>query len=95
MSACQLLGVPLTLEKVEGPSTSLTFLVILLDTQKIEARLPPEKLQRFKQEVAQWLVKNNATKRHILSLVGLLQHATKVVRYGRAFVACMYSTAAS
>jgi len=40
------------------------------------------------------MVKNNATKRQILSLVGLLQHATKVVRCGRAFVVCMYSTAA-
>jgi len=45
VSVCQLLGVPLALEKVEGPSTSLTFLGILLDTQKMEARLPPEKLE--------------------------------------------------
>jgi len=79
---CQLLWVPLALEIVEGPSTLLIFLGILLDTQKMEARLPPEKLQRLKQEVAQWLVKNSATKRQILSLVGLLQH----VRCGRAFV---------
>ena len=84
----------LVLEKVEGPSTSLTFLGILLDMQKMEARLPPEKLQRLKQEVSQWLVKDNATKRQILSLVGLLQHATKVVRCGRALVARMYSTVA-
>ena len=35
-----------------------------------------------------------ATKREILSLVGLLQHATKVVTSGRIFVAQMYSTAA-
>ena len=33
-------------------------------------------------------------KREILSLVGQLQHATKVVWYGRTFVARMYSTAA-
>lgn len=35
-----------------------------------------------------------ATKREILSLVGLLQHASKVVRLGRTFTARMYSTAA-
>ena len=29
---CQQLGVPLAMEKVEGPSTSLTFLGITLDT---------------------------------------------------------------
>jgi len=44
--------------------------------------------------MAQWLVKNKATKRQILSLFGLLQHTSKVVRCSRAFVARMYSTAA-
>ena len=38
--------------------------------------------------------KRRATKRQILSLVGLLQHATKVVRPGRSFVSRMYATAA-
>ena len=35
-----------------------------------------------------------ATKREILSLVGVLQHAAKVVRCGRSFVSRMYGTAA-
>ena len=35
-----------------------------------------------------------ATKHKILYLVGLLQHATKVVRPGRSFVSRMYSTVA-
>ena len=35
-----------------------------------------------------------ARKKQILSLVGTLQHATKVVRPGRAFLSRMYSTAA-
>ena len=35
-----------------------------------------------------------ATKREILSLVGTLQHATKVVRPGRTFVSGMYTSAA-
>ena len=39
-------------------------------------------------------LRKTATKKQILSLVGLLQHATKVVRPGRTFVARMYSTAA-
>ena len=41
-----------------------------------------------------WLDRKNAKKREILSLVGSLQHATKVVCHGRAFVSRMYSTAA-
>ena len=44
---------------------------------------------------SQWVFKEEkASKRDILSLVGLLQHATKVVRPGRTFVARMYTTAA-
>ena len=41
---CDILGVPLALEKVEGPATSLSFLGITLDTVTMEAKLPPEKL---------------------------------------------------
>ena len=38
--------------------------------------------------------RKKANKRQIISLEGTLQHATKVVRLGRAFVSRMYSTAA-
>ena len=91
---CKELGVPLATEKLEGPSTSLTFLGVVLDSARMEIRLPEEKLQRICQEVTNWLGKKRATKRQILSLVGLLQHATKVVRPGRSFVSRMYATAA-
>ena len=36
---CHRLGVPLALEKVEGPTTSLPFLGIVLDSECLEARL--------------------------------------------------------
>ena len=91
---CSLLGIPLALEKVEGPSDSLTFLGIALDTKSMEARLPDDKIQCIRTTVSSWLRKKKATKREILSLVGLLQHATKVVKPGRTFVARMYATAA-
>jgi len=39
---CDYLAVPLALEKVEGPATTLPFLGIVLDTVKMEARLPEE-----------------------------------------------------
>jgi len=82
------------LEKVEGPSTVLPFLGIMLDTMAMEARLPEEKLHKLRNEVAEWVDRTDAKKREILSLVGSLQHATKVVRCGRAFVSRMYATAA-
>ena len=89
-----MLGIPLAVEKVEGPTTSLVFLGIQLDSRQMEARLPPVKLIKVQELVASWLSKKNATKREILSLVGLLQHAAKVVRPGRSFVRRMFMTVA-
>lgn len=43
---CAFLGFPLALEKVEGPATILVFLGILLDSVRMELRLPPEKLSK-------------------------------------------------
>ena len=88
------MGIPLALEKVAGPSTSLNFLGITLDTVRMEARLPVDKLRRTREQVGSWMQKKKATKREILSLVGVLQHATKIVRSGRTFLSRMYATAA-
>ena len=43
---CQDLGIPLAIEKLEGPSQCITFLGITLDTQCMEAQLPSNKLLR-------------------------------------------------
>ena len=52
---CNVLGVPLVVETVSGPSTTLEFLDIILETGKMEARLPVEKLARTKLIVTEWL----------------------------------------
>ena len=91
---CHGLGVPLALEKVEGPTTSLPFLGIILDSERLEAHLPEDKLIRIQRLLVTWLDKKKATKCEILFLVRLLQHAAKVVRCGRSFVSRMYATAA-
>ena len=59
---CQILGVLLAWEKVEGPTTALTFLCIVLDTSRMEARLPEEKLTQLQSTVAEWMEKRKATK---------------------------------
>ena len=92
---CSDLGVPLAQVKLEGPTHCLTFLDIEIDTQLLLARLLNDKLTQIKSELSQWLKKHGATKRQILSLVGLLQHASKVVVPGRTFTARMYLKAAS
>ena len=94
MEASEQLGIPLALDKLEGPSHRLTFLGIILDTEQMQVRLREDKFSRIKDQLSTWLHRRKATKRQILSLVGLFQHACKVVRPGRMFVARMYSTAA-
>lgn len=42
---CRELGLPLKLEKVEGPATVLTFLGIVIDTVRFKLRLPEDKLE--------------------------------------------------
>ena len=52
---CRDLGIPLAEEKLEGPTTSLTFLGIVLDTSRMEIRLPADKLQHTQKELTHWL----------------------------------------
>ena len=94
-SLCKDLGVPLATDKLEGPTTSLSFLGVILDTCRMEIRLPTNRQALQDARDAKSLaLKEKATKREILSLVGTLQHATKVVRQGKTFVSQMYLMAA-
>ena len=80
------LGVPLEPSKLEGPATCLTFLGIKVDSRTLQLRLPSDKLHRLKDQLAAAV-----SKRHKLqSLIGLLQHATKVVWPGRPFLHQLY-----
>jgi hypothetical protein len=47
MDTCQQLGVSVASHKTEGPFTCLTFLGIVVDTARMELRLPREKLSRL------------------------------------------------
>ena len=86
ISICQRLGVKLSLRKLEGPIISLSFLGIQLDTEKLEVRLPDDKMCRLGQLLAEWKQRHTCTKRELLSLLGVLHHACQVVRPGRTFL---------
>ena len=89
-SILQWLKVPIAREKLEGPSTRLTFLGIELDTALMVRRLPSDKLHELKGVVAEWLGKKTCRRQELQSLVGKLQHACKVVRPGRTFLSRMF-----
>ena len=84
------LNIPVAMEKLEGPTTVLTFLGIEMDTQNSTLRLPRDKVQELKSLIATWLQRKSCTKRDLQSLVGKLQHACKVVRPGRSFLRRMF-----
>ena len=93
ITLCNKLGVPLALDKLLGPSTVLPFLGIELDTDTMELRLPADKLHSLQSLIKSWQGKKSCTKRGLLSLIGHLQHAAKVVKPGRTFVRRMIDLA--
>ena len=70
-------------EKVEGPSTTLTFLGIQLDTRAMQASIT---LDRKHGEVQKLRSHHTCTKQHLLSLIGKLAFACKVVSPRRIFL---------
>jgi hypothetical protein len=85
VSLCNTLGIPLAEDKLEGPATQLEYLGILLDTDLLEARLPREKLTELKSSLTTWIQQLSCTKRELLSLIGTLGFAAKIVPAGRTF----------
>ena len=81
-----LAGLPLEPSKSEGPATSLTFLGIEMDSIENSLRLPADKLEHIKHSLGCWRGLKACRKRYLLSLMGSLSHANKVVRPERAFL---------
>ena len=84
------LKVPVAPEKLEGPGTRLKFLGIEVNTEEMSIRLSAEKLAELRMLVAEWLGKRSCMDKELESLVGKLQHATKVIRPGRTFLRCVF-----
>ncbi|CAG2197904.1 unnamed protein product [Mytilus edulis] len=89
------LKIPLSAHKTVGPSTSLEYLGIILDSMHMIAKLPDEKLVRIKDILYSYLNRRSCTKREILSLVGHLNHACKVIIPERSFVSYLLTLAHS
>ncbi|XP_027136074.1 uncharacterized protein LOC113746034 [Larimichthys crocea] len=89
------LGVPLSAEKTEGPSTSLEFLGITLDSISLQASLPIEKIHRTSLRISNFLLAHRCTKRQLLSLLGHLNYAIRIIPQGRSFLSHLLSIATS
>ena len=85
-STCEELGVPLALDKVEGPAASLTFLGICLCSSPLSVSLPSEKITALR-GLLQELLSSKCIRdvQTLESLVGYLVHATKVCPLAKPF----------
>ena len=95
LEVCQHLGVPVAHDKVEGPSTTMTFLGLEIDTIHQQLRLPLDKLAELKSELNQWAERKKTTKRELLSIIGKLSFAAKAVPAGRLFLRRLISLSTS
>ena len=80
------LCIPLSPEKYVAPTTTITYLGITIDSQAMEIRLPDEKLVSIMAMLSRWQKTKKCTKRELLSLIGKLSFAAKVVPSGRTFI---------
>ena len=86
ISLCELIGVPIAHHKTEGPSRTITFLGIQLDTIQMEARLPTDKLAKYTTNISQLAKQQTITLGSLKSVIGQLSFATSVIPSGRPFL---------
>eukprot|EP00117_Sycon_ciliatum_P023651 scpid59787/ scgid4981/ len=82
------LGVPVATghDKVVPPTTVMTVLGIEVDSVEQVTRFPQDKLSALHTALATWLQRTDCSKRELLSLIGTLSFAAKVVPPGRTFI---------
>ena len=72
-----------------GLDTALQFAGITLDSVRLEARLPEEKLQKCRNLLTDFLSRRSVCLKELQSLIGLLNFTCLVVVPGRAFLRCL------
>ena len=80
------LNIPLSEKKTVGPTTRLEYLGIILDSSSMSAHLPQDKVLRIGNFVAKFQNQSKCTKQELLSLLGHLNYACRVIPPGRAFI---------
>ena len=85
LRVCKLLGIPVAMDKVEGPATLIVFLGLKLDSVKQQIRLLLDKLEAILKELGEWQQRDKATKCQLPSLIGKLSFAAKAIPADRLF----------
>ena len=80
------LQAPVVASKTLGPSQELEFMGIVLDSIRMEARRPDDKLNRAREILNSFTQRRSVRLFELQSLVGTLQFACKAVVPGRTFL---------
>ena len=80
------LWVPTVASKTLGPSQVLEFMGVVPDSNRMEARLPEDKLARIWQLLESFTDRRSARLLDLQSLIGTLQFACRAVVPGRTFL---------
>lgn len=83
---CNQLGVPLAGEKMEGPATIITFLGLTIDTNRMQVRVPAEKVAKALKLINNLIERKRIRLRTLQSVIGSLQFLCKAIKPGRPFL---------
>ena len=82
---CKDLGVPIAEEQTCGPTTSLIFLGLVIDTHDLTVKIPIEKVRQLQALLLNCLRQKKVTLKEIQVLVGALNFFSRAVPSARAF----------
>ena len=82
---CKILGVPVASKKIEGLSMCISYLGILIDTERGNSISPRNQTSPTATRAREMAEKNGLFQARALSLIGCFHHAASVVRSGRPF----------
>ena len=80
------LNIPIAPGKTEGPHNVLEFMGIILDSIRMEARLPADKIERLRTALELFHKRKSCTLKELQSLIGTLNFACKVIVPGRPYL---------
>ena len=86
LSLLRELGFSIAWDKVEGPSQTITFLGILINSTSMSLHLPQEKVEAYKDLLQSFLTRPRASYRQLQQLAGKLSWASHIVKGGRIYL---------
>lgn len=80
------LGLPEAPDKVQRPSTKVTWLGVVINSEKMSISVPEDKLREVRSCVTAALKLKSMSKKHLQSIIGKLIHIAKCIKPARLFV---------